>query len=294
MGNQNFFLRFFGVWLRGQTYLNLVYLILAFPLGLAYFIFFVVGLALGLPLTILLVGFAILAFVALGWWVFAQFERQLAIWLLRVRIPPMDKPGAQPVGIWEKFTVLLTNPVTWKSLIFLIVKFPLGILSFIALVLFGGISLALLVSPLTFWWMPITIELAGQSSWAIDTPVEALVGFIIGIFLAIISLHVLNYLAYVSALWAQLMLGNPRPEPEAVRPAAAPTEPSPVAFSAEPEAVFIPGPALEQVPEYPEWMEEPKAETGEADSDSEPGMEPAGEKLPAESGEDDLKPLDAQ
>ena len=32
-----------GVFVRPQTYLNLVYLYLAFPLGIAYFVFIVVG-----------------------------------------------------------------------------------------------------------------------------------------------------------------------------------------------------------------------------------------------------------
>lgn len=278
MGKRNPLARFFGVWLRGQTYLNLVYLILAFPLGLAYFIFFIVGISLGLPLTIILVGFAILAFVALGWWVFATFERMLAIWLLRVDIPPMDKPGAQPVGFGEKFTTLLTNPVTWKSLIFLIVKFPLGILSFIALVLFGGISLALLVSPLTFWWAPIVVEMAGQRSWAIDTPLEALVGFILGVFIALISLHLLNYLAYISALWAQLMLGNARPK-TVIAPAVS-SERWPVTSApelekpAEEEPIFTPGPALDAVPEYPLGSEAEKADAVEDAVWTEPESEP--------------------
>jgi hypothetical protein len=104
--------RFFGVLLKSQTYLNLLYLLLAFPLGLVYLIFFIVGIALGLPLTIILVGLVILAFVGLGWWVFATFERLLAIWLLRIDIPPMSKPGPNPEGVWDTFTNLLSNPVS--------------------------------------------------------------------------------------------------------------------------------------------------------------------------------------
>jgi hypothetical protein len=285
MAKRNPFSRFFGVWLRGQTYLNLIYLILAFPLGLAYFIFFAVGIPLGLGLSIVLVGFAILAFVALGWWVFASFERLLAIWLLRVPIAPMDKPGAEPVGIWERFTTLLTNPVTWKSLLYLAVKLPLGILSFILLVLLGGISLALLVSPLTFFWLPITIEFTGQSSWVLDTALEALVGFLLGALLATISLHVFNYLAYISALWAQLMLGNPRPQAGAAHPAVA-SDQWPVAvlppaeLPAQPEAVFTPGPGLDQVPEYPLGEPEEPASVVIEESPTEPASEPAAENLP--------------
>ena len=62
--NRSWLSRIFGVVIEGQTYLNILYLLLAFPLGLFYFIFFVVGFSLGLPLIILWVGFLILALVA--------------------------------------------------------------------------------------------------------------------------------------------------------------------------------------------------------------------------------------
>jgi hypothetical protein len=202
--------RFFFVAIKAKTYLNLVYLILAFPLGLAYFIFSVVGIALGMPLTILFIGFFILAIVVLGWWVFASFERLLAIWLLQVDIGPMEKPGPRPQDAWEKLVDLLTNPVTWKSLIYLILKFPLGIISLVTVVALVGISMALLISPLTFWWLPTAIELTSEISWVIDTFMEAALAFVAGLLIAVVSLHLLNYLAYVSGLWAQLMLGNPR------------------------------------------------------------------------------------
>jgi hypothetical protein len=35
--------KFFGVVARGDTYLNIIYLLLAFPLGIAYFVFLVSG-----------------------------------------------------------------------------------------------------------------------------------------------------------------------------------------------------------------------------------------------------------
>ena len=48
--------QFFGVAARGQTYLNIIYLLLSFPLGTAYFVFLVAGLLLGLNLLIIWVG----------------------------------------------------------------------------------------------------------------------------------------------------------------------------------------------------------------------------------------------
>src|SRR5512136_1654311 len=74
---------FFSVVLKGQTYLNILYLLLAFPLGLGYFIVLVTGLSLGFSLAILWIGLLILALMVVVWWGMAAVERQLAIWLLR-------------------------------------------------------------------------------------------------------------------------------------------------------------------------------------------------------------------
>ena len=53
----------FGVFIQLQTYLNILYLLLAFPLGLGYFVFLVTGLALGLGLFITWFGIVILLLV---------------------------------------------------------------------------------------------------------------------------------------------------------------------------------------------------------------------------------------
>ncbi|MGM0771456.1 MAG: sensor domain-containing protein, partial [Halobacteriota archaeon] len=81
---------FFGVVTRKQTYLNLTYLLFSFPLGTAYFIFLVTGLSMGLSLSITLIGIPILILMLVTWWELASFERQIAIWLLGINIPPME------------------------------------------------------------------------------------------------------------------------------------------------------------------------------------------------------------
>jgi hypothetical protein len=59
--------QFFGVAARGETYLNIIYLLLAFPLGTAYFVFLVTGLSLGLGLLIIWIGIPILLFMIVAW-----------------------------------------------------------------------------------------------------------------------------------------------------------------------------------------------------------------------------------
>src|ERR1700755_1185031 len=121
---------FFGAPFRLRTYTNLLYLLLAFPLGLAYFILLAVGLTLGFGLTIVWVGLPILALVFAGSWAFAAFERQAAILLLGADVPPMlPPPSPMARTAWQRAGDFFSNPVTWKGMGFLLLKFPLGIVS---------------------------------------------------------------------------------------------------------------------------------------------------------------------
>jgi len=204
---------FFGAPLRGQTYLNLLYLLLAFPLGMFYFIFLITGLSLGVALTILWVGLLILLGVFAAWYGLVAFERAMAIGLLHEQIPPMAPRGNAEAGIWQRFTAALRNPVTWKGLVYLVAKFPLGIISFVLLVTFLSTGFALLLAPAYYTYLPPTIDLtingwSGNPMWVLDTLQEAVIASVGGIFVLLVGLQAFNGLAWVSGKFAWVMLGN--------------------------------------------------------------------------------------
>src|SRR5258705_9332556 len=94
---------FFKAPFRLQTYANLLYLLLALPLGIIYFVFLTVGLALGYGLTVVWVGLPILALVFAGSWGLSTLERRLAIGLLGSEVPPMaPPPSASANGFWQR------------------------------------------------------------------------------------------------------------------------------------------------------------------------------------------------
>ncbi len=136
--------RFFGVVVRPRTWLNLLYLALAFPLGLFYFVFLVVFLSVGISLVIIWVGIFILALTAACWWAFAAFERSLADGLLGTQLVPSPQPWRRAEGTWPRIKAHFSSSATWKDLAFLFVKFPLGLLSFVVVVTLAATSLALL------------------------------------------------------------------------------------------------------------------------------------------------------
>src|ERR1700736_199978 len=105
----------FGAVLDPQTYRNLGYLILAYPLGLFYFVFLAVGLSLGAGLLVIVIGAAILMGVFAAATQLLRLERGLLTRLLGAEIPAA-KPLTSPSKLVEKIVFYLRQPSTWKGL----------------------------------------------------------------------------------------------------------------------------------------------------------------------------------
>jgi hypothetical protein len=164
----------------------------------------VAGLSTGLGLIIIYIGIPLLIGVLIAGRGLGGFERLLARSMLSINIP---KPPAMPTnaGLLGQLKSLLTDSVTWKSLVYLGLKFPFGIASFSVLVAFLSASLALIFEPLYYRAFPTDIGF-----WRIETQDQAAVCCMIGVVLLLLSFHLVNGLAYLWGRFAQIMLG---PEP---------------------------------------------------------------------------------
>lgn len=200
------------VFLKGQTYLNMLYLLLSFPLGLGYFIILITGFSVGIPLVVIWIGLIILAGMFAIWIGLIIFERKMAIWLLKVEIAPISNQGNAGKNLWQKFKSRAGNPVTWKGLAFLMAKFPLGIINFVVLVSLLSFSLAMMLVPLYYNQFKTVIDLSWSTTpmnvHIINTLTEALLVSFAGIITLIISMNLLNALAVLNGKFARLMLGN--------------------------------------------------------------------------------------
>ncbi len=201
---------FFKVITQGQTYLNLFYLLLSFPLGVFYFVFLVTGLSLGVGLIITLLGIPILFGTLLLGRVFANFEQQQTKIILGINIT--HATTEQVRGIWKKLQAYLNDSFTWKSLVYLFIKFPLGIISFVLLVTFLSVALSLIATPIIYHLIEtgaIQGILCDGPSFVcslMDSYFDVIIVGIIGIFLLFVFLHALNGLAYISGLLTKAML----------------------------------------------------------------------------------------
>jgi signal transduction histidine kinase len=179
--------RVVGVVAKGQTWLNAAYLLLGLPLGVAYFVILVVGVSVGVALAVLVIGLAI--------------ERGLARGLLGVPIPhpPSDR---RDLPVVDRVRRWLRDPVTWKSLVFVALKFPLGVASFAIVVGLGAFALILLFAPVIVIWTPVTVF-----GWIVTSWTEALPLAVAGVPAVLLVLHLCNGLAWLWALFARVMLG---------------------------------------------------------------------------------------
>src|SRR6195256_2333573 len=140
--------RFLHVLVEPRSYLNAIYMLTAFPLGLTYFLVLMGGAVSGAFLSIIIVGLLILLGTLVAAWGFAIFERELAILLLGVNVPPLSLPDPELVSPWRLLIRHLRQPVTWRSLVYLLLKLPFGIFAtLLSGVLVGG-SLSGIIFPI--------------------------------------------------------------------------------------------------------------------------------------------------
>ncbi|WP_436927373.1 sensor domain-containing protein [Halosimplex amylolyticum] len=225
--------RFLRVPLRLQTYANLLYLSALFPVGLGYFIAFTVGFALGLGLSVLLVGIGLIVGMVYLTRELTALERFVADRALAVDVPAGDgdqPPLSDPVA---HLKYVFTSLSTWKGLVYLVSKLALGVGAFTLLVSLGAISLSLLFVPLYYedvnvgvhpvsgevsarpsiefalqtWQVGLTIPFR-VTTWYVTTLPEALAVSVVGVLAAICSLHVCNFAARVAGWYASLLLGG--------------------------------------------------------------------------------------
>jgi hypothetical protein len=195
--------QFFGVVAKPQTWLDYAYLWLAFPLGLFYFVFLIVGLTVGLSLVIIWVGIPMLLLVAAAWYLFAGLERILARELLRIPISPSPRAWETVDGVWAKLKAHFGLASTWKDLVYLLARLPLGIVSFVLVMTQAGIGVAFIGAPL--FQRFDALWLGGQR---IDSPAAAAALVPLGVLLVIALFHVVRGWAWLSGRLAQALLGD--------------------------------------------------------------------------------------
>lgn len=197
---------------QGQTYRNLIYLALSFPLGMLYFSTLIPGFSTGISLSFMLIGLPILFLTTMGGLLFAQLERGLANWLLNEEISAERLPLLTNPSLRDRILGTLSHGYTWRSMLYLFIKFPLGIASFVGMTLGGGLTLSLLFAPLLYMFSggDMIVEFGPV---IFDSFFKSLAAPVFGLVFLPIFIVILNKWAEINGKFASLMLsptGAPR------------------------------------------------------------------------------------
>jgi len=193
--------RFASVAWDAQSYRNLLYLALALPLGVAYVCVIAVGLAAGVGLAVIVVGLGLLLATLFAVRAMAAVERLLSRTLLRIAIhPPIE--GGIGLGWRQRLQLWLRDPVTWKSMVYLLAKLPMGIVAATLIGVIGFFSVVLTFAPIIVAFVPVIFF-----GWEISNPAVALIGMPLGILLFLGGLHLFNGLSWIYGICARIMLG---------------------------------------------------------------------------------------
>ena len=150
-----------------------------------------------------------------------QLERLLAIHLLKEDIPAIARGDNRSerledgdsslgteerlfIGAWRWLKAHLADRLTWTAILYLFMKFPLGIASFVMVVVLGAVTGAFL-GALFYYWVDDGIDMG---FWQVDELWEAIILTLLGIPTVFISLHVMNGTAFLSGRLARVMLGK--------------------------------------------------------------------------------------
>lgn len=178
--SDSLFVSFFRIYADSRAWGGLLYMLIAFVIGIIYFTWAVTGLSLSVALAIFIFGLPFFFFFLHSVRSLALLEGRIVEALLGVRMPRRPKFSSQNVKWLERLRLLVTDRYNWQMLFYMFCQLAFGTLYFSLIVTLLSLSLAFMVSPV--------LE-------AINHPGDA--GFIIGN---------VRYFYYLSPAWYPVLI----------------------------------------------------------------------------------------
>ena len=201
---------FFNVVSDPRTYGALLYMLLALPTGIFYFVWSVAGISMSLGLAVLIIGIPFFLLFIASIRVLAHVEGRIVEALLGVRMPRRLPTGpAADEGLWTKIKEVFSDVRTWSSLFYMLLRLPLGITYFVIGVV--GLALSIGVTGGSVYSL-ITGESHIQISDApylqhfLHTAPGLIVLALLGILLFFLVLHVARAIGWIHAKIAEALL----------------------------------------------------------------------------------------
>lgn len=151
----------------GRILRDALSLLAQFVFGIFYFTLLVGGFATAIGLSFILIGIPLLLFMMASVRTLAAMDRAVMAKILDIDVPPVeDDLDMRGANLGERLGMLLGSGVTWRSLVYLLLKFPIGITAITILpLLLPLLALEVLIlAPLTIDLRLITVRLLRWSA----------------------------------------------------------------------------------------------------------------------------------
>jgi hypothetical protein len=210
---------------KSTTAGNIVFLLLAFPLGLLYFLVVIIGFSVGVSTLVVWIGLPILFATVVLIHGMATIERYMVTSLLHLPIAYRERQHEEASrGFLQRFGSILRDPFTWTGTIYMLLKLPLGIISFTLALVLPIISIAVTFMPVAYLInllvnmillkngiqssgeiIPYFIEVRGNFDLMMFA--RSFIGVPVGLAFCVFTYFLLNGLARLSGELARAMLG---------------------------------------------------------------------------------------
>ncbi|MGH8224925.1 MAG: sensor domain-containing protein, partial [Gammaproteobacteria bacterium] len=196
--------RFFGVMGDPNAWTAMLFLLLGLPVGIFLFTWAVTGLALSVGFAIMIIGVPFFLLFLASVRLFALVEGRFVEVLLGVRMPRRPLHPGQPKSFFRRIMDMLKDGRTWSTILYMLLKLPLGIAGYVIVVVGVAVPLGFIVAPIVQYgfdepniWIngPIYLPWYGEAGMVI-----------VGILLLITMMHVFRWVGIAQAHVARALL----------------------------------------------------------------------------------------
>jgi hypothetical protein len=152
-------------------------------------------------MAVIVVGFFILWFGLMAADVLSELDRTVINTMLGAGIPPRAQAPPVSGSLHEHMLATAKRPGTIRRVIYLFLRFPLGVAGFILVMVLIPLSVVFLTAPLTYSFIPIQIGVS-----TVETFDQAIYICCFGAVFTLVSVHLINSWTAVCRRFAKTML----------------------------------------------------------------------------------------
>jgi hypothetical protein len=205
-----FLRKFFSIIADSRAWGAFLYMIFAALTGSLFGLWGLFGSGISLFSLILVIGIPITGLFLLSIRGIALIEGRIVEALLGRRMPRKPVFFRRGLGPMDKFKSLIRDPYTWRSLLYLVLIFPLGWLYFGLSGFAFAFALSFIFSPVLELVFHLPMELYGTDTF---TPVGMLpVVVIVGILIIFLILHLAKFIGRKHGQYAKYILVRKQPD----------------------------------------------------------------------------------